>query len=165
MKSLRNVVRAVRAIGAELIFLFFCVGIFLQVGETKGPVFDSIGPDVIPQTLAIFVILLVLVQILLNVARMFSTRPEAVEPKFNPRHFMAFIFFILATATFLLALRFWVAPIVFLTPAFIIVTTLIFSYDIKVQTILIGSIVGVALGFLQYLVFTNFIHVDLYIAL
>ena len=60
MQSIKSIIRLLNFLVVEFTILLFCAGIFLQVGETKGPVFDSIGPDVIPQSLALVVILLVL---------------------------------------------------------------------------------------------------------
>ena len=164
MQSRKSIIRLVSSLGVEFTILFLCVGIFLQVGKTKGPVFDSIGPDVIPQSLAIVVILLVLTQMFSSVSGFFSSGFQKAEADFVPPNVKGFIFFILATMIFVLTLRFWVAPLVFLTPLYIVVATLIFAYEFERRIIVGGCIVGVVLGLLQYIVFTNFIHVDLFIS-
>jgi hypothetical protein len=163
MKALNASMKAGRALGVELIILLFCVGILQEVGKTKGPTFDSIGPDVIPQTLAILVILLLSVQIIFNVVELLSSGPEVKEAGLDKNKLKPFVFFIVVTGTFLLALRLWLAPLVILTPIFILVATLIFANNLKKKTIITGSAIGVAIGLVQYIIFTNFINVDLFV--
>lgn len=165
MRILETGLRAGRALGVEVIILLFCVGILMEVGQTKGPIFDSIGPDVIPQTLAVMVILLTSVQLVVNAVGFLSSDQEGLVGEMDSSKLKSFAFFILATTTFLLALRLWVAPMVFLTPVFILVATLIFSNNLKRRTIITGSAIGLALGLIQYIIFTNFLHVDLYVTL
>ena len=164
MHSIKSTIRLLNFLVVEFSILLFCVGIFLQVGETKGPVFDSIGPDIIPQSLALLVILLVLTQIFSSLPEFFSIHFQKARADFVPQNIKGFLLFITATVIFVLTLRFWFVPLVFLTPLYVFVATLIFAFKFERRIIVGGCIVGTVLGILQYIVFTNFIYVDLFIS-
>lgn len=153
---------ALGGIHVEIAILVFCGLILSETGKTSGPVFDAIGPDVLPTVVAVIVAALTLLQIVQHIAREARglTPTAAAAPILWPELARGLIFTALTVGyVALLTTRqvpFWAATAVFVAAA-----TLIMARPPNWRDAGLGAVIGVVLGVGLQLVFTMVLVIDL----
>jgi len=146
----------------EVAILVFCGLILSETGKTRGPVFDAIGPDVLPTVVALIVAGLTLLQVVVQLARGPQDQPDdaGAVPLQLPELLRGLAFAALTIAyVALLASRlapFWVA-----TAVFVLAATLVMARPPSLGNALLGGVIGVVLGVVLQLVFTMILVIDL----
>ena len=147
------------ALHVELAILAFCVLIFLGAGSTAGPVFDVIGPEMLPTATSVLVGALVLVQIAVQVLRARTDPPPPVW--IDPVALRNLAVFSLATILFVLIVAQGWLPFALATCAFMTVTTMLLSNRLDRRDAAIGAASGLALGIVLQVTFTHVLFIDL----
>ena len=154
--------RVLGGLHVEVGILVFCGLILSETGKTRGPVFDAIGPDVLPTAVALIVGALTLFQIVLQIVRgpQADAAAAAVAPIRWPELARGAAFAVLTVGyVALLASRnvpFWAATALFVTAA-----TLIMARPPNWSNALAGAVIGVVLGVALQLIFTRVLVIDL----
>jgi hypothetical protein len=144
----------------EVAILVFCGLILSETGKTRGPVFDAIGPDVLPTIVAVIVSGLTLLQIVLQIAR----GPQAQDVDDAPIHLpelLRGLVFAAVTIAYVALLASRMVPFWAATAVFAMVATLIMSRPPNLANAALGGGIGVVLGVVLQLVFTMILVIDL----
>lgn len=157
--SLGRVIAIVAGLHVEIGILVFCGVVFLGTGRTEGPVFDVIGPDVLPAATAGIVAALVLLQIAVQVAKALRDPPPAV--RIDPLALRNGVIFTVATILFVTIVAQGWLPFALATSAFMTVTTMLLSNRIHWRDAVFGASIGLALGVVLQFVFTRVLFIDL----
>lgn len=154
--------RTLGGMHVEIAILVFCGLILSETGQTRGPVFDAIGPDVLPTIVALVVAALTLLQIVQQIASdaRAGAPADTGAPILWPELARGLGFAALTLAyVAVLASRlvpFWAATAVFLT-----VATLVMARAPNWRDASLGAGIGVVLGIGLQLVFTMVLVIDL----
>lgn len=143
----------------EILLLVFCGVIFLGTARTEGPVFDVVGPDLLPTVAAAIVAALVIVQMVVQVMR--SVRGPLPAIRIDPAAVRNAAVFTAATALFVVAVaRGWL-PFAAATCVFMAINTMLLSNRLHWRDAAIGAASGLALGIVLQFTFTYVLFVDL----
>lgn len=149
----------VASLHVEIAILIFCIVIYLGTGTTKGPVFDVIGPELLPISMSLLVGTMVLIQIIVQVVR--ARRIPLPAIRIDPLALRNLVVFATATILFVLFVsRGWL-PFALATCAFMTVTTVMLSNRIHWRDAVIGAVSGLALGIVLQVTFTYVLYIDL----
>lgn len=147
----------------EIAIIFVSYAVLSEVGKSKGPVFDAIGPDALPQAMAIIVLVLALAQLIIIFVT--QIRNSVVETSgFDPEKLVNAgyaVAFCALTAIYVYSLQSGFAPFFVLTVAYLVLGTVIMSQSATRQSIMIGAISGLVLGVGLQFIFTQILNVDL----
>ncbi|MCR9135137.1 MAG: tripartite tricarboxylate transporter TctB family protein [Alphaproteobacteria bacterium] len=154
-----RILAIVAGLHVEIGILIFCGIVFLGTGRTEGPVFDVIGPDVLPAATAGIVALLVLLQVALQVVRTLRNPPPPV--RIDPEVVRNGVIFTVATILFVTIVAQGWLPFALATSAFMTVTTMLLSNRIHWRDAVFGASIGLALGVVLQFVFTRILFIDL----
>jgi hypothetical protein len=149
----------VAGLHVEIGILAFCGIIFLGTGRTEGPVFDVVGPDVLPTATAALVAAMVLAQLLVQVTRELRTPPPPV--RVDPLALRNGVIFTAATILFVTAVALGWLPFSLATAAFMTLTTMLLSNRIHWRDGAFGAAIGLALGLVLQVTFTRILFIDL----
>ena len=157
-----TVAKPIRILGSlymEIAILAFCGAIVSATGQTRGPVFDVVGPDFLPTVVALLVAALTLVQVVMHVARRWRSQPGGRSEV--AAALGSALIFSAVTVAYVALLAFRMAPFFLLTAVFVMLTTLLLSPRFSWREAAMGLIIGLVLGVgLQY-VFTQVLIIDL----
>ncbi len=143
----------------EIFLLIFCGIIFLGTGRTSGPVFDVVGPDLLPTVTAGIVAALTVLQIGAEVLRARRTPPPPI--RIDPLVLRNLALFGAATTLFVVAVaRGWL-PFALATCVFITFNTMLLSNRLNARDAAIGAASGLALGIVLQFMFTRVLFIDL----
>ena len=143
----------------EIGLLAFCGVIFLGTARTRGPVFDVVGPDLLPTVTAGMVAALVVLQIVFQIVR--ALRSPLPPIRIDSIVLRNFVVFTLATGLFVLVVaRGWL-PFAAATCVFMTVNTMLLSNRLHWRDAAIGAGSGLALGLVLQFTFTRILFVDL----
>lgn len=146
-------------IHVEIGILVFCGLVIMGTGRTEGPVFDVVGPDVLPAATAAIVAGMVLVQIVVQVIRDLREAPPVVQV--DPLALRNGVIFTVATLLFVTAVaRGWL-PFALATSAFMSLTTMLLSNSFRGRDAAFGAVIGLALGVVLQFTFTRILFIDL----
>ena len=154
-----NLFALIASLHIEIAILAFCVVIYLGAGSTRGPVFDVIGPEILPTTTSVLVGALVILQIVLQVRRARSDPPAPV--RLDPVILRNLAVFTASTILFVLTVAQGWLPFALATCGFITVTTMLLSNRIDKRDAIIGAVSGLVLGIVLQVMFTYVLFVDL----
>lgn len=149
----------IASLHVELAILAFCVLIFLGAGTTRGPVFDVIGPEMLPTATSVLVGALVLVQIAAQVVRARRDPPPPV--RIDPEALRNLAVFAVATTLFVLSVAQGWLPFALATCGFMTVTTMLLSNRVDWRDAAVGAASGLALGVVLQVTFTYVLYIDL----
>jgi len=145
----------------EWIILAFCALVLSATGKTEGPVYDVVGPDFLPTTVAWIVAALTLVQVVRQVIQQRRLPvQDSVEP-LEQADILTGLLFGVVTAAYVLVLAYRLAPFYLLTAVFITLATLLISRRFDWRDALTGIVLGVVLGIILQLIFTRVLVIDL----
>lgn len=144
----------------ELAILVFCGLILSETGQTKGPVFDAIGPDVLPTAVALIVAGLTLLQVVVQIARGGHALPDA-DPRIMAPELLRGLIFAAVTIAYVVVLASRLVPFWLATAVFVAVTTLIMARPPNGRDAILGAVIGVILGAGLQFVFTTILVIDL----
>jgi len=147
------------ALHVEIAILIFCVVIFLGAGTTRGPVFDVIGPEMLPMATSVLVGGLTLIQIVAYTLRARHDPPPAI--RIDPVALRNLAVFAVATILFVLIVANGWLPFALATSAFMTVTTMLLSNRLAWRDAAIGATSGLALGIVLQVTFTYILYIDL----
>jgi len=143
----------------ELLLLVFCGVIFMGTARTEGPVFDVVGPDLLPTITAAIVAVLVIIQIVVQVIR--SVRGPLPGITIDPAAVRNGAVFTAATALFVVAVaRGWL-PFALATCVFMAINTMLLSNRLHWRDAAVGAASGLALGIVLQFMFTRVLFIDL----
>ena len=143
----------------EIAILIFCIVIYLGTGTTKGPVFDVVGPELLPISMSLLVGALVLIQIIVQIVRARRTPLPAV--RIDPLALRNLMIFAAATIVFVFVVAQGWLPFALATCVFMTVTTMMLSNRIHWRDAAIGAVSGLALGIVLQVTFTYVLYIDL----
>lgn len=147
----------------EFCLLIFCAAILSQTGQTKGPVFDVVGPDFLPSSVAWIVALLVTIQIVVHILGWRKGAPDTAvvsSTETATGRVLAAIFSAL-TVLYAVVLSNEFAPFYLATAIYLTVCTVLLSRRFNWRDLAVGAVVGLVMGVgLQWL-FTNVFIIDL----
>lgn len=149
----------IASLHVEIAILAFCVLIYLGAGSTRGPVFDVIGPEMLPTATSVLVGALVLLQIGVQVRRAWHDPVAPVE--LDPVILRNLAVFTASTILFVVSVAQGWVPFAVATCGFITVTTMLLSNRIDKRDAAIGAASGLALGIVLQVTFTYVLFVDL----
>lgn len=158
-KSKGHLFALIASLHVEIAILVFCVLIYLGAGSTRGPVFDVIGPEMLPTATSVLVGGLVMMQIVLQVRR--SWRDPLPPVHLDPVILRNLAVFTGSTILFVVAVAQGWLPFALATCGFITVTTMLLSNRIDKRDAMIGAVSGLALGVVLQVTFTYVLFVDL----
>lgn len=146
----------------EIAVLVFCGLILSETGQTRGPVFDAIGPDVLPTIVAVIVAALVLLQIVQQIARGARglAAPTGDAPILWPELARGLVF-AAVTVVYVVVLASRMVPFWAATAVFVAAATLIMARPPNWRDATLGAVIGVVLGVALQLVFTMVLVIDL----
>lgn len=153
--------RILASLYVEFTIIIVCALIISEAGQTRGPVFDVVGPDFLPTVVAGLVAALTLLQMGVQVARQVRGKEsETSEPIAGSDAFVGLVFAAVTTVfVTTLALRlvpFWAATAVFVT-----VATLLLARTITRRDLVLSISIGIGLGVALQLIFTRILIIDL----
>lgn len=144
----------------EIAVLVFCGLILSETGQTRGPVFDAIGPDVLPTAVALMVAGLTLLQVVLQIARGSQPLPDA-DPRIMAPELLRGLVFAAVTIAYVALLASRLAPFWVATAVFVAAATLIMARPPNWRDAILGAVIGVILGAGLQFVFTTILVIDL----
>jgi len=155
----RTIGQRVKSLYVELGILVFCGIILSGTGKTKGPVFDTVGPDFLPTVVALLVAGLVLLEIAMEL----TSRSGGDQPtsKPDPSALRNTLIFCVATTAYLLLLAYQLTPLFLATCGYMACTTPLLAHRLNWRDALLGAIVGLILGGVLQYVFTQIVVIDL----
>jgi len=153
--------RTLGGLHVELLILAFCGLILSGTGKTRGPVFDAIGPDVLPTAVALIVAGLTLVQAMHQILRGTGTSLPAASEPIAWGELLRGLAFGVATVAYVALLAWRLAPFWVATAAFVAMTTLIMANPRSWRDAAAGAGIGAGLGIFLQLVFTRVLVIDL----
>lgn len=143
----------------EIGILVFCGIIFMGTGRTTGPVFDVIGPDLLPTATAGIVAGLVLIHVVLQVIR--SLREPLPTVRIDPQSLRNAVIFTAATLLFVTAVAQGWLVFALATAVFMTVTTMLLSNRVHWRDAAFGAVIGLGLGIVLQYTFTQILFIDL----
>lgn len=149
----------VAGLHVEISILIFCGIIFMGTGRTKGPVFDVIGPDLLPTVTAAIVATFVLLQVVIQVIANLKVPPPPVQ--IDPQSLRNGVIFTVATVLFVVAVAQGWLPFALATSAFMTVNTMLLSNRIHWRDAAFGAAIGLGLGIVLQYTFTQILFIDL----
>ena len=155
--------RAVRILGGlyvEIAILVFCAAILSETGKTKGPVFDTVGPDFLPTAVSYMVGALTLLQIVIQVTGGWRSKAQP-QPFRMGRPVWTGLIFCAVTAVYVALLAHRVIPYAPATAVFIIFATLMLAERPTWRDAGLGAAIGLAMGFGSQYIFTTILGIDL----
>ncbi|WP_306119070.1 MULTISPECIES: tripartite tricarboxylate transporter TctB family protein [unclassified Roseitalea] len=143
----------------EIGIVVFCAAIISETGKTKGPVFDTVGPDLLPTAVATIVAALTALQIVVHVARR-RWEPDS-GPGVDTVGLRNGAIFALATLGYVAALASRQIPFFVATCAFMAVATALLSQHNRWRDAALGAAIGLGLGLFLQFIFTQVLIIDL----
>ena len=143
----------------EIAILIFCAIILMGTGNTKGPVFDAVGPDFLPTAVAVIVGLMVLVQIVRQVVG--NVRQARSPLVVNFAAWRKAVIFSLVMMLVVAVLAYHILPLYLASSAFVACTTVLISDRPSWRDVLYGLVSGLVLGAVLQYVFTEILFIDL----
>jgi hypothetical protein len=156
-----SIIRILASLYVELAILAFCILIISEAGRTRGPVFDVVGPDFLPTTVAGLVAALTLVQIVVHIASQLRRTYQATGEPISLVNAVVGLVFIAFTAVYVTVLSYRAAPFWLATTVFIIVLTLLLSREITWRDLALSLVIGLGMGLFLQFVFTRILIIDL----
>lgn len=146
----------------EVSILILCGLILSETGKTRGPVFDAIGPDVLPAAVAAIVAALTLLQIVRQIVYGAHAHPDATAdaPIHLPELLRGLVFATL-TVVYVTALASRLVPFWAATAVFAALATIIMTRPMNWRDAVLGACIGTALGVSLQIVFTMILVIDL----
>ncbi|NRA21832.1 MAG: tripartite tricarboxylate transporter TctB family protein [Oceanospirillaceae bacterium] len=143
----------------EFFILLICTLVISQTGKSTGPVFDVVGPDLIPLTVAYVVAALTLLQLVVESRKMdFAGRQMNGDIGFRP---IPCLLFCCLSGLYVLSLANAWAPFYLATFVFITLATLTITAGASKRDVVIGMLIGLGVGALLQFVFTQILVIDL----
>ncbi len=163
MFSWRTFLLVARGLYVELAILAVCGAIISETGKTSGPVFDVVGPDFIPLSVAYMIIGLTTLQIGMRFLGG-AGGPIFVEQS-RSRILKADYFWVLGfcvtTGLYVVVLSARVMPYYMATGLFVVATTVILARRVEWRDIWRGAVIGIVLGVVLQTIFTQILVIDL----
>jgi len=155
----RSIARIVGELHVEIGILIFCAAIISETGKTQGPVFDTVGPDLLPTAVAVIVAALTLVQVVVQIATRDST--DHAGSRIDRAGVINGLVFCLATILYVAVLAWQIVPFYLATCGFMAVTTALLSQGALARNALLGAGIGLGLGLFLQFIFTQVLVIDL----
>lgn len=156
-----SILRVLASLYVELAILAFCILIISETGRTRGPVFDVVGPDFLPTTVATIVAALTLLQIIVQVAKHLRRAHEDSGEPISLANAVVGLVFIAFTAVYVTVLSYRLVPFWAATTGFIVVLTLLLSRAISWRDFALSLAIGLGMGVGLQFIFTRILIIDL----
>lgn len=157
--GVRRALTLFASLHVEIALLVFCGLIFFGTGRTDGPVFDVVGPDLLPTATAGVVATLVVLQAVVQIVR--AVRIPLPPLRINPLALRNLSVFAPVCALFVVAVAQGWLPFALATSAFMTLNTVLLSGRLHWRDAAIGAASGLALGIVLQFTFTRILFIDL----
>ena len=156
-----DALRLMGELHVEIGILVFCAAIISETGKTKGPVFDTVGPDLLPTAVATMVAALTLLQVVVQIAQRGRGGDPLPGRAVDVAGWRNGAIFSVATLAYVALLAAQSVPFFLATSAFMAVATALLSQHGKWRDAAVGAGIGLGLGLFLQFSFTRVLIIDL----
>lgn len=145
----------------ELCILVFCAAILSQTGQTKGPVFDVVGPDFLPTTVAWIVAVLTALQVVVHLVGWRRGQAPAAPTGETAAGWLIAVVFGGLTVVYAGVLSNELAPFYLATAVYLLACTVLLARRLSWKDVAGGAVLGILMGVGLQLLFTRVFVIDL----